>query len=1031
MLNEMKKILCMGLCLVALLSVFPLSAYATEGLETDGVFNYEFKDYQGTENDCYRVMSCLKNESEIAVPDSFNGYPVKEIEEDVFALCSNLRKVTIPETIEYLPQPFLLEFIYTGSKFYKGIDGFTIAGKPGTCSEEFARAHNVPFLSVDCEHKEKELLKKKDRTCAEDGYTGDVWCWDCNAIYDAGDIIPALGGKHKISGWIIDKKATAENIGYKHRACTRCGMVMENGYIGHIKPQKIKLASVSNCSGSVKITWNKDANSDNYRIYRKTYSDGKWSSWKRLSDVKKTEYIDYDVTSGRRYKYTVCGCNINGNGSYDTTGLDIYFVSKPTLKSVEKAEKGYNITWNKRSGVTGYCLYRSVYSNGGWSDWTKIKTTKSTSFNDTATDSTSLYKYRVRSYKGSSYSSASNVLSTKSASFEPEITALKNIENGVKVSWRKVKGAESYSIYCKDAYGGWSKVATVSSEKSSYSYKNKDLWGTCCFCVKANYKGVPSTYTAKKIEAISAPEITLKSTGSGINIRWSFVSAFLDKYYIYRKAPGESSWKKIGETIGYESRSFTDKNVKNNKKYTYTVRGVKGSTLGGYNTKGVSRKYFAAPKVTYKVGKNVVLNWSKVSGATKYRVYRRNDRTFEWELLKTTTGTSFTDKNINYGVYGVKAVSDNSTSGIYSAYVNTVRYEVEGYYFYYPTSESLREKMARKVAKEIAAKCTEGNDRERVANAAEMVYNYYATCCYDSDYGSDVYNEAYGVFLGQLCTCAGTAAAMGMVLEEMGFSYTHVNKGKYDHQWCVLTMDGKKGWADGMAASANYGTLNTQQPDIYLTQAQKDRYMKHAKDYVVKCAKELGLKVDQSIERYWDVSVNVEGGEANLFGSPEDKIDFYIYHILSGEKSNGADKVSYKLAYSKHDDGEIYMDIKFGFNYPPVKLTSSEKRLCEKRLNYADEYIKCYGFQKDLIFEETAPSSNRSSTSFSMLGGKSEKRYRADVRDFIKEAFSKNKDAVAYSYNIKQSDDYISITIDFFDKKEYQDLLKEKDFWGI
>lgn len=1031
MLSKIKKSLCIGLCLLMLITIFPLSAFATENEVTDGVFNYRFYGYPVTNKGFYCVTSCLINESEVVISDSFNGFPVTDLDDDMFTSCSKLKKVTIPETIEHIPDSFLSEFIYYNSK-YGWVENFTIEGKPGTSAEEFAHDKGLRFLSTDCEHINRELLDTKDATCTEDGYTGDVWCNDCIAIYDVGEFIPAIGGEHKISDWIIDQKATVENIGYKHRVCTRCDMVMEEGYIGHIKPKKIKLVSVSNSSSGVKITWNKDSNSNSYRVYRKTYSDGKWSGWKKIEEVKKTEYVDYDVTSGRKYKYTVRGCNINGNGSYNKTGLEIYHVSKPSLRSVSKSEDGYDITWKKQSGATGYCVYRSVYLNGEWSEWTKIKTTKATSYNDTQVDSTKLYKYRVRAYKSSSYSYASNVLSTKSSALEPEITSIKNIENGVKISWRKVKGAESYSIYRKGS--SWEKLATVSSKKSSYSYGIKGLGGTCHYCVKANYKGVPSTYTAEKFEVIPTPEITLKATGSGINISWNFISPFVDKYYIYRKAPGETSWERIGKTVGYENRSFTDKNVKNNKKYTYTVRGVKGSTLGSYNTKGVSKKYMAAPKVTYKVGKNIVLNWNKVSGATKYRVYRRNDRTFKWELIKTTTGTSFTDKNIDYGVYAVRSVGDNNKSGLSDIYINTERYEVNGYYFFYPTSESRREKMARKVAKEIASKCTKGNDRERVANAAEMVYDYYATCCYDSDYGSDVYNEAYGVFWGQLCTCAGTAAAMGMVLEEMGFDYTHVNNGKYDHQWCVLTMDGKKGWADGMVASANYGTLNTQQPDIYLTKAQKERYMKHAKEYVVECAKELGLKIDQSISHCIGTYVNVEGGKSNYFGSPEDNIEYSIYKWLSNEKENGADRVSYKFVYSKLDDGNMYMKMEFGFEYAPVELSSTEKKLCEKRLNYADEYIKCYGFQKNLIFENSlslSSSSNMDSIAFSMLGGKSEKKYRAEVREFVKDAFSENKDALAYSYHIKQSEEYISIKIDFWDAEGYQDLLKEKEIWGI
>ena len=1007
-----------------LVTVFPLSAFATENTESDGVFNYRFSDYSGTARDGYTVTFCLKNDREIVIPDSFNGYPVKYLDSEMFSSCSNLKKVTIPETIEEIPYNLLSDFIYSNST-YGWVKDFTIEGKPGTCAEKLADYNGIRFLSTDCEHINKELCDKKDATCTDDGYTGDVWCNDCTAIYDVGDIIPALGGEHKPSKWIIDKKATVDNIGYKHRVCTRCGADMGEGYMPHIKPAKIKNVSISNCSSGVKITWSKDSSADTYRVYRKTYSDGKWTSWKRLADVKGTKYVDENVTSGHKYKYTIRGCNINGNGSYDKTGLEIYHILKTTLQSVSTVEKGYNISWKKRSGVTGYCVYRSVYSNGEWSEWVKIKTTKATTFNDKNVNSKDLYKYRVRTYKGSSYSSASNVLSTKSSALEPEITSIRNIENGVKINWRKVKGAESYSIYYK-YYSNWEKLATVSSSKSSYSYKYNDVGGNRTYCVKANYKGVQSTYTPVKFEVIPTPEVTLKTTCSGINISWSFVSPNVDKYYIYRKAPGETSWERIGKTIGYENRSYTDKNVKNNKKYTYTVRGVKGSTLGSYNKKGVSKKFMAAPKVTYKVGKNVVLNWKKVSGATKYRVYRRNDKTFEWELLKTTTGTTFTDKNINYGVYAVRSVSDNNKSGLSDICINTEKYVYGGYNFYYPTSESRREKMARKIAKEIASKCTKGTDRERVANAAELVYDYYATCCYDGNYDSDVYNEAYGVFWGQLCTCAGTADAMGMVLEEMGFDYTHVNKGKFEHQWCVLTMDGKKGWADGMAASANYGTLNTIQPDLYLTSVQKERYMECAKEYVVQCAKELGMKVDQSITPCYDDYVWVEGGKSNLFGPPEGDIKYLIYCYLSNHKEQGADRVSYKFSYKKLDDGEYYMKMEFGFEYAEVEPTPGDRSVCEQRMKFADEYIKCYGFQKGQILEN-ASSRNSLSTSFYMLGDKTEKRFRADVREFVSEAFDDNKDAVAYSYEVQDKGDFIGLTIDFWDEEGYQELLEEKE----
>ncbi|MBA1392833.1 hypothetical protein EQ500_02945, partial [Lactobacillus sp. XV13L] len=47
------------------------------------------------------------------------------------------------------------------------------------------------------------------------------------------------------------------------------------------------------------------------------------------------------------------------------------------------------------------------------------------------------------------------------------------------------------------------------------------------------------------------------------------------------------------------------------------------------------------------------------------------------------------------------------------------------------------------------------------------------------------YNQAYGVFIARRYSCAGTADAMKMVLNKMGFKAKHVHKNKDTHQWCT------------------------------------------------------------------------------------------------------------------------------------------------------------------------------------------------------------------------------------------------------
>lgn len=116
-----------------------------------------------------------------------------------------------------------------------------------------------------------------------------------------------------------------------------------------------------------------------------------------------------------------------------------------------------------------------------------------------------------------------------------------------------------------------------------------------------------------------------------------------------------------------------------------------------------------------------------------------------------------------------------------------------------------KDAIAKVVAQEIAdlAMANGTTDREKVFIAARLV-SYY---CQNAEYtmsGKD-YRTAYGVFIKGEYSCAGSTRALGLVLDCMGYSWTHVNENLYTHQWCELYMDGQKGWADGMGGDCGYG----------------------------------------------------------------------------------------------------------------------------------------------------------------------------------------------------------------------------------
>ena len=114
------------------------------------------------------------------------------------------------------------------------------------------------------------------------------------------------------------------------------------------------------------------------------------------------------------------------------------------------------------------------------------------------------------------------------------------------------------------------------------------------------------------------------------------------------------------------------------------------------------------------------------------------------------------------------------------------------------------DKVARNIAQAIMAEKRLDSDLKRVMIAARIV----ASFCERSNYIMDeqkYYRSPYGVFVAGVFTCAGATRALGRVLDFMGLEWQHVNENQYSHQWCILNMDGRQGYADGQVGAAGYG----------------------------------------------------------------------------------------------------------------------------------------------------------------------------------------------------------------------------------
>ena len=75
-----------------------------------------------------------------------------------------------------------------------------------------------------CKHENTKVRNAKEASCTEAGYTGDTYCVDCDAKLKTGEVIAKK--EHTSSDWIVDKAATVEAEGSRHKECTVCKTVL-------------------------------------------------------------------------------------------------------------------------------------------------------------------------------------------------------------------------------------------------------------------------------------------------------------------------------------------------------------------------------------------------------------------------------------------------------------------------------------------------------------------------------------------------------------------------------------------------------------------------------------------------------------------------------------------------------------------------------------------------------------------------------------------------------------------------------------
>lgn len=340
------------------------------------------------------------------------------------------------------------------------------------------------------------------------------------------------------------------------------------------------------------------------------------------------------------------------------------------------------LKWNGMENAESYSIYRRSSSE---TEFQKIKTQQGTQYRDRLVRAAVSYYYKivpVSKETGNELKNAQAVVKAKA----PVKTSIQKVTvksaTSLKLYWKASSGADGYEVFrSASETGKYEKIAQVSGKKNcTYTDGEVTPGQTYYYKVRSVNKGENAGSYSSPAKGKTIAQTTITSIASlssdKMQITWKKVKG-AKGYEVYRSSSEKGKYKKIA-TLSGSVRKYVDRTVKSGKKYYYKIAPV--GSAGGIKITGEYSKaesFRALKKVKISSVKTTAddglkIKWSKVAGATKYKVYRATSKWGSYQKIATVSSAgalNYTDYKITPGktyYYKVQAYSDGKgliTSG--------------------------------------------------------------------------------------------------------------------------------------------------------------------------------------------------------------------------------------------------------------------------------------------------------------------------------------------------------------------------------
>ncbi len=488
---------------------------------------------------------------------------------------------------------------------------------------------------------------------------------------------------------------------YKVKACNRAGCSelseADSGYAAGTGVPAVP-TGVTATDGAyldrVRVTWTAAAGATQYQVWRDVAQGGPYNL---RGTVTGTLYDDMDAAPGVVYWYKVKACNALGCSAFSAPDSGFTFATAPDpVTNVQASDGTYSdrvrVTWTASAGAATYEVHRAP-SEGG--TYTLRGTTAGTSYDDTGVTQGTTYWYRVKacntagcsafSVPDSGYASTGGGGGGGGGGGTGQLPAQpQNVrasdgtdKEKIVVTWSSVTGADRYEVWRSttgnDAdftrYGETTATSfqdTAPTMCQVYWYRvragNAAGWGPDSVADSGYRGGTLEQVNTSKIKVTVTPAT---ATTADVKLEWEAVkdaTLFDVRYEIWRRGPAGAA-ALVHTTAALGTLTWTDTGRPLGTTFYYKIRAVStySCIVAGPFSGEVTATVACNPTppatvtATKQSANSIKVDWSEVTGATGYEVYRSTSATGAYTKVHgPTSELTYTDTGLPAGTYYYK-----------------------------------------------------------------------------------------------------------------------------------------------------------------------------------------------------------------------------------------------------------------------------------------------------------------------------------------------------------------------------------------